>query len=81
MLDVPQDPALHRALQTLCKRAKRTLSSVTQASIEPDGTNMDYFRVSKCLVERCYIGFDELNAHDVVHLSGFTRTPVAHKMI
>ena len=82
-----QDLADHpRAIRTQCERAKRTLPSFTQASIELDGIGSSRFAemnmdVSKGSVEWCDSGMDTLSAHDVVHVRGITRTPVAQKMI
>ena len=71
----------------------RTLSSSTQEEIDSplddmdfslfEELNMDYFSNSKGPVERCICGdgIHKRNVHDVVHVRGFTRSPIAQNMI
>ena len=82
-----------RRLRTQCERAIRTLSLSTQEEIHSlfDDTfftlfeelNVDYFRNSKGLVERCSCdgGIDERMVYDIVHVRVFTRSPIAQNMI
>merc|ERR1712139_196183 len=86
-----------RRLRTQCERAKRTLSSSTQATIEIDSLfdgcdysrarfeelNMDYFRNSMGPVEKCMrdSGIDKRNVHEVVLVGGSTRIPKVQAMI
>ena len=88
-------PAI-RCCRTRCERAKRTVSSSTQATIEIDtlldGTdcplafnelNMDYLRNSKRPIERCLCdgGIEKRSVHDVVHVRGATRISTEQKVI
>ena len=83
-----------------CERAKRALSSSTQATMEIDalldGTdfplafsearfkelNVEFLRNAKGPVERCLCdgGIDKRNVHDVIHVRGFTRCPIAQNV-
>ena len=81
-----------RRLGTQCERARRTLSSCTQEEIDSlfddadlslfEELDMEYFGNSKGPVERCSCdgGIDKRSVHDVVHVRGFTRIPIAQDM-
>nr|URW69979.1 heat shock protein [Bemisia tabaci] len=77
-----------RRLRTACERAKRTLSSSTEASLEIDALHegelcMDLFRNTLAPVERALTDakMDKGSIHDVVLVGGSTRIPKVQKML
>merc|ERR1719262_1115759 len=74
-----------RRLRTQCERAKRTLSSSTQAAIEIDSIfeGMDYFRNSMGPVEKVLrdSGIDKRSVHEIVLVGGSTRIPKVQTLL
>ncbi|KAH6583723.1 hypothetical protein BASA60_001290 [Batrachochytrium salamandrivorans] len=70
--DLTSNPRALRRLRTACERAKRTLSSAAQTSIEIDSLFEGVLRDSK---------IDKGSVHEVVLVGGSTRIPKIQKLI
>ncbi|KAI8030638.1 Heat shock cognate 70 kDa protein [Camellia lanceoleosa] len=83
--DISGNPRSLRRLRTACERAKRTLSSIRQTTIEIDSIydGVDFYmtitRARKCMepMEKCLrdVKMDKNSVHDVVLVAGSTRIP------
>ncbi|KAF2318742.1 hypothetical protein GH714_010427 [Hevea brasiliensis] len=75
--DISGNPRALRRLRTACERAKRTLSSTAQTTIEIDSL--------KCMepVEKCLrdAKMDKSGVHDVVLVGGSTRIPKVQQLL
>ncbi|KAF3965591.1 hypothetical protein CMV_010229 [Castanea mollissima] len=75
--DISGSPRALRRLRTACERAKRTLSSTAQTTIEIDSL--------KCMepVEKCLrdAKMDKSTVHDVVLVGGSTRIPKVQQLL
>ncbi|KAK1298661.1 putative mediator of RNA polymerase II transcription subunit 37c [Acorus calamus] len=89
--DISGNPRALRRLRTSCERAKRTLSSTAQTTIEIDSLyeGIDFYttitRARKCMepVEKCLrdAKMDKSSIHDVVLVGGSTRIPKVQQLL
>merc|ERR1712096_11518 len=85
--DITSNKRALRRLRTACERAKRTISSSAQASIEIDSWFEelcgDLFRATLDPVEQALKGakMDKNKIHDVVLVGGSTRIPKIQKLL
>ncbi|GJN31047.1 hypothetical protein PR202_gb19401 [Eleusine coracana subsp. coracana] len=74
--DISGNPRALRRLRTACERAKRTLSSTAQTTIEID--SLYEGPVEKCLRDA---KMDKSSIHDVVLVGGSTRIPKVQQLL